>query len=190
LRLEVPSKTWWRIDTAHPDEWDWAPYPKPRGRFDPLSGRFRVRYAANRAAVAARERFVSKTLTDPDGDHWLVELTAMPRSLHLTREANLGALKLDDRVSTGRINVATRLHAHPLLETCGQLADAVFDWWDARPPPLVYRARTAPSVGRTIAFTEPAEPTILRAHRLREAKVLHAHLVLQAGFSVPPAWLT
>jgi hypothetical protein len=155
-----------------------------------LSGRFRARYAANRAAVAARERFPTRTLTDTDGDLWLVELAGMPRSLHLTRQVNLDALGLDDRVSTGRLNVGGRADPDPLLELCGRLADAVYDWWDGRPPPLVYRARTAPSMGRSITFTELARPTALQARRLREATALHVYLVLQAGFTVPYAWLT
>jgi hypothetical protein len=190
LRLDAPAKTWWRIDTAHPRDWAWAAYPQPKGRFDPLSGRFRVRYAANRPVVAARERFVAKTLTETDGELWLVELTDFPRSLHLTRQANLDALGLDDRVSTGRIDIAGRRDPDPLLATCGQLADAVYDWWSGRPPPLVYRSRTAPSVGRSIAFTEAASPRVVRARRLAEATALHTHLVLQAGFTVPSGWLS
>jgi RES domain len=189
LRLDAPTKTWWRIDTAHPSDWAWAPYPQPKGRFDPLSGRFRARYAANRPAVAARERFAAKTLIEADGDLWLVELTTLPRSLHLTRQVNLDALGLDDRVSTGRIDVASRRDPDPLLATCGQLSDAVFDWWAGRPPALVYRSRTTPSVGRSIVFTEPASPRVVQARRLAEATALHAHLVLQAGFTVPSGWL-
>ena len=40
--------------------------PRPGALFDPLSGRFRVRYAASRAVVAARERFPSRSLSSND----------------------------------------------------------------------------------------------------------------------------
>jgi hypothetical protein len=62
------------------------------GRFDPLSGRFQVRYAANLPAAAARERFPARSITDADGDLWLVALDPLPPALHLTRQANLDAL--------------------------------------------------------------------------------------------------
>lgn len=113
----------------------------------------------------------------------------MPSALHLTRQRNLDVLGLDDRVSTGRIDFALRVDPDPLLETCARLADAVFDWWGGRPPPLVYRARTTPSVGRSIAFTEFASPAVVDARPLRDATALHAYLVLRAGFTVPSTWL-
>jgi hypothetical protein len=159
------------------------------GRFDPISGRFRVRYAANRAAGAARERFPARMLSEADGELWLICLGAMPAGLRLTHQATLDALGLDDRVSTGRIDVGGRPRPDPLLETCGRLADAVYDWWDGRPPPLVYRTRTMPEVGRTIAFTEWTSPRVVSAGQLRDATALHAYLVLGAGFTVPESWL-
>lgn len=174
----------------HPSRWDWDPHRQPIGRFDPLTGRFRVRYAANRAAVAARERFSARTLTEADGELWLVALTGFPSALHLTRQANLDALDLDDRVSTGRLGGTARTDPDPLLETCGALADALFDWWAGRPPPLVYRSRTMPEAGRNLAFGAWAAPRVLGAGRLRTARALHVHLVLRGGFTVPPEWLT
>jgi hypothetical protein len=159
------------------------------GRFDPLSGRFRVRYAANRPAAAARERFPARTLTDADGELFLVGLDSLPSALNLTVQANLDALGLDDRVSTGRIDVGRRPDPDPLLETCGRLADAVYDWWRERPPPLLYRARSAPSRGRSIAFTQTACGRVVSVGRLRDATALHSYLVLRAGFTVPTAWL-
>ena len=176
--------TWWRIDPAHPDDWEWTPHAKPVGRFDPLSGRFRVRYAANRAAVAARERFPAKAITEAEGDLWLVALGPFPPALHLTRQTNLDTLGLDDRVSTGRIDLVRRTDPDPLLETCGALSDAVYDWWETRPPPLVYRSRTTPARGRSVAFSKWATPSVLGVGRLRDATALHAHLVLRAGFTV------
>jgi hypothetical protein len=128
-------------------------------------------------------------LTEADGELWLVRLAAMPAGLRLTRQTTLDALGLDDRVSTGRIDLGSRRRPDPLLDTCGRLADAVYDWWDGRPPPLVYRTRTMPEVGRTIAFTEWTSPRVESAGRLRDAAALHAYLVLGAGFTVPESWL-
>ena len=148
-----------------------------------------MRYAGNLAAVAARERFPARVLTEADGELWLVQLAALPRSLHLTHQTNLDVLRLDDRVSTGRISVTARRDPDPLLETCGALADAVYDWWGGAPPPIVYRSRSMPEVGRSVAFTENAMSTVLTARPLREATALHVYLVLRAGFAVPDEWL-
>jgi hypothetical protein len=186
LRLAPASRTWWRIDHDPPAAWDWAPFSSPRGRFDPLSGRFRVRYAANRPAVAARERFPTKTIAETDGDLWLVKVTGLPPALHLTRQATLDALGLDDRISTRRTDLDR--DDDPLLDTCGRLMDAVHDWWAGSPPPLVYRARTVPT-GRSVAFTATSAPVLVAAGQLRDAAALHAHLVLVAGFTVPGRWL-
>jgi hypothetical protein len=180
---------WWRIDAVRPENWDWAPYPTPRGRFDPMSGRFRMRYAANRPAAAARERFPGRILTGADGELWLIGLERFPSALHLTHQATLDALGLDDRISTGRLDPRRRRDPDPLLETCGQLADSVYDWWRGQPPPVVYRSRTMPAAGRNAAFTETARPRIVMARPLREATALHAYLVLHAGFTVPEGWL-
>jgi hypothetical protein len=147
-----------------------------------------VRYAANLPAAAARERFPARVITEADGDLWLVGLDPLPPSVHLTRQSVLDALGLDDRVSTGRIDTK-RADSDPLLETCGALADAVFDWWNGQPPPLVYRTRTMPAVGRSAVFCEGASPPVVRWGRLREATALHSYLVLRAGFTVPDAWL-
>jgi hypothetical protein len=148
-----------------------------------------VRYAANRAAVAARERFPGRVITEPLGDLWLVELAPLPAALHLTHQANLDVLGLDDRVSTGRLAGEGRPDPDPLLDTCAVLSDRVYDWWSGRPPPLVYRSRTAPGRGRNACFAEWACPPVRRAGLLRSATSLLAHLVLHAGFTVPAAWL-
>ncbi|HSS10897.1 MAG TPA: RES domain-containing protein, partial [Acidimicrobiales bacterium] len=150
MRLVRIAGSWWRIEAKHPDDWTWAPFPTPRNRFDPMSGRFRVRYAANRPAVAARERFPGRLITPVQGEYWLVELGGGALALPLTRQANLDTLRLDDRISTGRIDVDRRSDPDPLLGTCASLADAVYDWWGGRPPPLVYRSRTTPGVGRNL----------------------------------------
>ncbi len=148
-----------------------------------------MRYAANRSVVAARERFPARTLTEADGDLWLVHLLVPAPVLALTRQTNLDVLGLDDRVSTGRIDSSGRTDPDPLLDTCGQLADAVRDWWNGSPPPLLYRARTVPSTGRSLAFTRTSAWSILDARPLREATSLHSHLTLSAGFVIPPVWL-
>jgi hypothetical protein len=148
-----------------------------------------MRYAANWPVVAARERFSARALREPDGDLWLVQLNLEKPVLALTRQTNLDALGLDDRVSTGRIHLTSRVDPDPLLDTCGQLADAVYDWWEGSPPLLVYRSRTMPAVGRNVAFTATAPRRTVEARRLREATALHTHLVLRAGFTVPDDWL-
>jgi hypothetical protein len=188
LRLRPIPWTLWRIDGQHPDLWTWDPFASPRNRFDPPSGRFRVRYAANLPVVAARERFVDRHITHSHADLWLVRLDGFPSGLHLTHQANLDALGLDDRVSTGRIDVDRDVDPDPLLDTSGELADAVFDWWDGAPPPLVYRSRAAPD-HRNVAFTSNVDCRVGLARPLREAVALHAHLVMHAGFTVPEAWL-
>jgi hypothetical protein len=118
----------------------------------------------------------------------LIQLAEMPSALHLTHQATLDALGLDDRVNTGRLDVDRATDPDPLLDISGLLADAVYDWWDGHPPPLVYRSRATPS-GRNIAFTQTSAPRVVQARRLSEATALHAHLVLRAGFALPDAWL-
>jgi hypothetical protein len=160
------------------------------GRFDPLSGRFRLRYAANLAAVAARERFAARTITEADGDLFLVRLTSSGSVVSLTRQSNLDVLGLDDRINTGRLDPAGRDDPDPLLETCGALSDAVFDWWDGEPPPIEYRSRTMGSVGRNIAFGQWSDLPAQAVGRLRDATALLVHLVLHAGFTVPESWIS
>lgn len=122
-----------------------------------------------------------------------MELRGFPAVVNLTHQRVLDALGLDDRISTGRISTGRigggHRHPDPLLETSGRLADALFDWWAGQPPPLVYRTRTMPAAGRSLAFGAWAPVELATVRRLRLAAALHAHLVLQAGFTVPPAWL-
>lgn len=148
-----------------------------------------MRYGANRPATAARELFATRNLTEADGELWLVALDSFPSALNLTRQGNLDALGLDDRVSTGRIDTDQRRDPDPLLETCGQLSDAVFDWWGGSPPPLLYRARTMPATGRSIALGRWASPRATRVGQLHEAVALLSYLVLRAGFTVPLEWI-
>ncbi len=124
------------------------------------------------------------------GDVATFALDPLPASLDLTHQSNLGAVGLDDRVSTGRINVGSRLDPDPLLEICGSLADALFDWWDGRPPSLSYRTRSMPTSGRSVAFSQWASPPVVTAGMLRDGSALHAYLVLRAGVTLPGAWTT
>jgi hypothetical protein len=128
-------------------------------------------------------------MTEADGDHWLMALGPIPPALHLTHQGNLDVLGLDDRVSTGRIATSGRVDPDPLLETCGSLADAIYDWWHGQPPPLLYRSRTMPAAGRSVAFTGSTSVPTVSTGRLRDARALHAHLVLRARFTVPSDWI-
>lgn len=138
--------------------------------------------------VAARERFPARALTEIDGDLWIVRLSDLPSSIHLTHQANLDAFGIDDRISTGRIDIDRGEDPDPLLDTCGRLMDSVYDGWNGEPPPIVYRSRTTPS-GRNVVFTETARAKADEVGRLREATSLLVFLVMQAGFTVPGAWL-
>jgi hypothetical protein len=138
--------------------------------------------------VAARERFPARSLTETDGGLWVVRLSDMPSSIHLTHQANLDALGVDDRINTGRIDVDRGEDPDPLLDTCGRLMDAVYDGWNGQPPPIVYRSRSTPS-GRNVVFTETARAEADDVGRLREATSLLVYLVMQGGFAVPGNWL-
>ncbi len=170
-----------------PDGWSWEPFPTAHHRFDPPSGRFRVRYAATAPAAAARERFPGRMITEADGGLHLVRLDGAPSALHLTRRGNLDALGVDDRLSTGRLD-DPGVHGDPLLTTAQQLSDSVYDWWNEAPPSLVYRTRSTPSA-RTMAFGHTVAWDGTHARLLRDAAGLLARLVTHHGFTVPDQWL-
>lgn len=184
MRLTVAAGPWWRFDDAAHATWRWDGFDAPRHRFDPPSGRFRVRYAANRIDAAALERFPGRTITDSDGDLQLVGLQGSPPALHLTHQNNLEALDLDDRISTGRLDQ----DPDPLLGASQALSDAIYDWWNAAPPPLVYRTRSMPSA-RSIAFTSATVWDTITTRPLRQATLLLTHLVIRRDFTVPEPWL-
>jgi hypothetical protein len=188
LRLAAPSRTWWRIDTSAPDDWAWDGFAEPRHRFDPPSGRFRVRYAANDPIAAARERFPARRITAAAGDLRLVRLQGPPPALHLTHQGNLDALGPDDRVNTARLDRPLPGGGDPLLAVSQALADAVHDWWEGHPPPIVYRTRRVP-VARSLAFTQWCTWDGAEARRLRDATALLIALVTHHGFDVPDTWL-
>ncbi|CAN5552081.1 hypothetical protein BH23ACT6_BH23ACT6_24560 [soil metagenome] len=76
----------------------------------------------------------------------------------------------------------------PLLTVSQQLTDAIYDWWDATPPPIVYRTRSMPAA-RSIAFTELSAWNQVSSGNLRDARALLVSLVTHHGFDVPQTWL-
>ncbi len=171
-----------------PERWDWSGFDHPRHRFDPPSGRFRVRYAANDPVAAARERFPARRLTVAAAELSLVRLVGPPAALHLTHQANLDALGLDDRVNTARLDQPLHGSGDPLLAVSQQLADAVHGWWAGTPPPIVYRTRSVPAA-RSIAFTRSTTWTDVTGRNLSDARALLVALVTHHGFDVPAGWL-
>ena len=138
--------------------------------------------------AAARERFPSRRVGPAAATLQLVQLHGPPAALHLTHQTNLDALELDDRANTGRLDRPLPGGGDPLLSVSQQLSDAVYDWWDASPPSLVYRTRSTPRA-RSMAFTHTCTWQQVRSRRLRDATALLVELVAFHGFDVPPAWL-
>ena len=184
----MPGRIWWRIDSDPPNLWSWDGFDQPRHRFDPISVRFRVRYAANNPVAAARERFPARRITASAADLQLLYLEGPPPALHLTHQANLDALGLDDRVNTGRLDQPLPGSIDPLLAISQQLADAVYDWWGGTPPPIVYRTRSVPAA-RSIAFTRSCAWDRVGGRKLQDAKALLVSLVTDHGFDIPNRWL-
>lgn len=117
-----------------------------------------------------------------------MRLEGPPRALHLTHQHNLDALDVDDRISTGRLDQPLPEGTDPLLSVCQGLSDAIFDWWAAAPPPIVYRTRSVPSA-RSMAFTRTCAWQSMRSRPLRDATALLVALVTHHGFTVPDHWL-
>ncbi len=138
--------------------------------------------------MAARERFPSRRIAEGHGRLWLVELRIEASALHLTHQANLEVLGLDDRINTARLDRPLHGISDPLLDVCQALSDAVFDWWHGSPPPLVCRTRSTPSA-RSVAIANSVPLTALRNGRLRDATDLLVRLVEHHGFDVPRHWL-
>jgi hypothetical protein len=107
--------------------------------------------------------------------------------VHLTHQATLDALGLDDRINTARLDHPGP-DGDPLLDTSQHLADATWDWWHPNPPAIVYRTRTTPAA-RSIAFTQHAELRPVRTRPLADAAALLATLITRHGFTVPTDWL-
>ncbi len=73
------------------------------------------RYAASDPVAAARERFPAGRITTDAADLQLVRLDGPPPALHLTHQANLDALDLDDRINTARLDQPLPGMDDPLL---------------------------------------------------------------------------
>ena len=178
-RRNLPEgAVFWRVDSQPPEDWSWAGFPTPRNRFDPEDGSFRVRYAATTAVGAFRERYLASGRYIPadHADHCLVRLDLVrpARVLDLRTEANLDALGVDDRISTGR-EVAVVRAGHELL-------GAARAWWpdlDA----LLYRSRTTPETSANLAFFSIDSMTAI-GRPLRTCGPDLDGLVLEHGFTV------
>lgn len=147
-RRSLPAGTvLWRIDTKPAATWEWHGYPKPSHRFDSATGAFRTRYAGSSIAGAARERYLGDgCYIPPDhADHFFVRLEAVRRMsvIDLRTEANLDALGVDDRISTG--------HEPAVWQTCHRLVDLARTWWDELDG-IVFRSRTTPTTSYNLAF--------------------------------------
>lgn len=137
----------WRLDATAPAAWTWDGFPTPKHRFDPASGSFRTRYAANTVNGTARERYLDtgRYIEAEHAGHFLVELvcTRPFRYLDLRNEDVLDHLGLDDRINTS--------HEEDSWVACHALPDLVRGWWD-RVDGIVYRSRTTPRTSANIAF--------------------------------------
>lgn len=190
LRTRQIDAAWWRVDAVHPRDWSWTGFDEPRHRFDPISGRFRVRYAASTQRAAARERFPERRLAAADGDLWLVRLAGPVRVFDLCAERTQDRLGVDDRINTARMpHVRAPGRADPFLDACGHLTDLVADWWAGGVPTIRYRSRTTPVTGRNLAFCRAAMWHTVRATRLADAGPLLVSLVEGDGFRAPREWL-
>lgn len=181
---------WWRFDGSDPRIWAWTPFPEPLHRFDPLSGRFRVRYVASSLAGAVMERFGSygrRRATASDGDTVVARLLGRPAAVDLIDPDTRRALNVDERISVGRA-VPTRPDAHdPFLDACGRLADRVHDWFGLPPAAIAFRSRHA--TDRTnLAFGRDTLDVLDTPRTLAEDREVIAAL-LAAGVTVPERWL-
>ena len=168
----------WRVDAEPPKAWDWNGFPQPRNRFDPISGQFRVCYAALSLAGAVRGRYQATGLYIPADHrgHHVVRLEARRalRVLDLRTEVNLDALQVDDRISTGRES--------SVLDAAHRLVDACRGWWldlDG----LVYRSRTTPETSVNLAFFS-LDPFEAESTPLADSPGELVELVLEHGFTV------
>lgn len=167
------------MDTLPFSQWNWAPHPVPRYRFDSASGAVRVRYAATTPYGAARERYrdAGSFIPTDHAGHYLVTLVATRplRVLDLRREAVLDALGLDDRISTG--------HEPEVWADAQHLIDAAHAWWGPAIHGVAYRSRTTPQSSVNVALIAHA-PLTGRSQRLDRARHLLDRLVLRYGFTV------
>ncbi|HEX4865194.1 MAG TPA: RES domain-containing protein [Acidimicrobiales bacterium] len=169
---------WWRIESQDADSWEWSGFPEPRNRFDPASGMFRTRYAADTLHGAARERYSGTgryVPTDHAGEH-LVQLVATQplKVLDLRTESNLDALGADDRINTGKEDA--------VLGACHRLADCCRLWWPDLDG-LIYRPRTTPESSANLAFFG-SEAFRFTSRRLDSCTAELDELVLRHEFTI------
>lgn len=191
LGLTTVTGPWFRFDTRAPAGWDWTPFPAPRHRFDSISGRHRLRYAASTVEGAARERFdaTGRIVSLDDGSQWVIELSGTLQVIDLRLDDTLDALGLDDRVDTGRLTL-DRADGDGMLDTCGTLTDRLVTWFGEDLHGIVYRSRTTPQRSANLAFSATAPLVIESTTRLRQLTDDQlATLVLLHGFHFEDASL-
>lgn len=119
-------------------------------------------------------------VTRADLDLWLVKLDGSgPTTLSLTRQVNLTAIGLDDRISTARLYDDGD---DPHIRQCWDLGAAVARWWPDEPTAIRFRSRVLPS-STNLAF--PEWDGEIEARRLGDATRLLATLSLHHGFRIP-----
>lgn len=178
-RRAVPAGSeWWRIESEGAESWDWSGFSEPRNRFDPASGKFRTRYAADTLRGAARERYwvTGRYIPADHAGHHMVQLRATRplRVLDLRTESNLDALGVDDRINTGR--------EEAVFAACHRVADCCRLWWSDLDG-LLYRSRTTPESSANLAFFG-SEVFQISSRRLESCTAELDDLVLRHEFTV------
>lgn len=178
LRLLSRTHAWYRLDAQPPRAWRWRAFPQPQHRFDPRSGRLRVRYAADSLRAALRERFDAegRIVSQAHLDLRVVELSGRIAVLDLRQERVLDALGLDDQISTSR--------APDVWEACHQLTDRLDSWFGERLGGIAYRSRTTPQRSANLAFFQRASLAARDLGPLRRQEALLAACVTSDGFLV------
>jgi len=178
LRFRVIDGVWWRIDAAAPADWTWAPFSRPRHRFDSAAGLFRTRYAARTERAAFRERFADegRRISAAHATDHLVEIRGRLRIIDLRAERTLDALRVDDETNVGRdprVLAATQL-----------LADRLVSWYGDALHGVLYRSRTTPSSSPNLAFFATAPLTVVDHGPLRRRTSTLARLIVNERFAV------
>lgn len=184
---------WWRFDGRVPSTWSWQPFTTPVHRFDPVSGLFRVRYAAASLRGAVLERFAygaGAAVTEADADLVLVRLAGRPDVVDLADEATRRALDVDERISVGRSSTPRSVAPDAALDRCGRVADRVHESWGIPSTGIQYRSRHNADL-RNLAFgrdTLVADQPTPATGRLADDKQAITALLAE-GITVPEAWL-
>jgi hypothetical protein len=178
LRLVTRRRAWYRLDKQPPQAWRWRGFAHPQHRFDPASGAFRVRYAADSLRAAMRERFDAegRVVSAAHLDLRVVQLVGAVTVLDLRQERVLDALGLDDQVSTSR--------APGVWSACHVLSDRLHGWFGDRLHGVVYRSRTTPQRAANLAFVQRAPLARRDLGPLRRHELLLAACVTSEGFLI------